>query len=147
MAVKTDSSADKERSSIRKVRDVLGTRKTVTAETIRKGLPVGVVGRLGKQLQMTQEEALLTIKLSKQTNARRQKQGKLNPEESDRVWRVADLITKATRLLGDEETAAEWLRTSAPALNGETPLERASSEIGARDVEDLIGRLEHGIPT
>ena len=43
--------------------------------------------------------------------------------------------------------AIEWLKHPNPALAGETPLERANTAIGADDVIDLIGRMEHGIPT
>ena len=39
----------------------------------------------------------------------------------------------------------QWLATPQPGLNAEKPLEFARSEIGAREVEDLIGRLEHGV--
>lgn len=129
------------------VRDVLGTKEPVTAKMVREGLSPVVIGNLSEQLDMSTARTLRVVNLSKQTFARRQKAGKLTPEESDRVWRVADLVARANRLLGDEEAAAEWLRTPAPALDGETPLERATTEIGARDVEHLIGRLEHGIPT
>ncbi|MCH7682562.1 MAG: DUF2384 domain-containing protein, partial [Gemmatimonadetes bacterium] len=30
---------------------------------------------------------------------------------------------------------------------GGIPIEFSSSEVGAREVENLIGRLEHGIPS
>lgn len=43
--------------------------------------------------------------------------------------------------------ACEWLGHPSTALDGETPLERAKTPTGAQDVLDLIGRLEHGIPT
>ena len=34
-----------------------------------------------------------------------------------------------------------------PGDGGDTPLERADTATGAEDVIDLIGRLEHGIPS
>lgn len=129
------------------VRDVLGVKKPVTVKMIRDGLSPLVINSLSKRLDISTEGTLKCVNLSKQTYARRQKTGKLTAEESDRIWRVADLVARANELLGDEDAAAEWLRTPAPALDGETPLERASTEIGARDVEHLIGRLEHGIAT
>ena len=43
--------------------------------------------------------------------------------------------------------AYEWLGHPSAALDGKTPLERAESAAGVQDVLDLIGRLEHGIPT
>jgi putative toxin-antitoxin system antitoxin component (TIGR02293 family) len=62
--------------------------------------------------------------------------------------RFARLFRLATELYdGDEEAAREWLRKPAPALDGETPLDHADTEAGAREVEVLIGRLEHGVYT
>ena len=46
---------------------------------------------------------------------------------------------------GDAEGARRWLRTPQRGLGGAVPLELASTEIGARLVENLIGQLEHGI--
>ena len=48
----------------------------------------------------------------------------------------------------DLDDAAGWvtLRISPKkALDRQTPLLYARSELGAREVEDLIGRLDHGI--
>ena len=61
--------------------------------------------------------------------------------------RYAELFGSAVELLGDAAAAALWLRTPAPALKGETPMDHATTEFGARDVIRLIGRLEHGIAT
>lgn len=127
--------------------DILGTSQPVTVDMVRGGLQTNVVSALSGYLDLSTEQTLGYIRLSKQTFARRKASKRLNTEESDRVWRVADIVAKATELLGDPETAATWLQAPAPALNGESPLERASTDIGARDVEQLIGRLAHGIPT
>lgn len=78
-----------------RVRDVLGTNKPVTAKMIREGLPPAVIGHLSEQLDMSTTRTLRVVNLSKQTFARRQRAGKLTAEESDRVWRVTDLIARA----------------------------------------------------
>ena len=48
---------------------------------------------------------------------------------------------------GKHYDAFEWLGHPSAALGGETPLDRAKTPEGTQDVLDLIGRLEHGIPT
>lgn len=48
---------------------------------------------------------------------------------------------------GKHYDAFEWLGHPSAALGGETPLDRAKKAEGTQDVLDLIGRLEHGIPT
>jgi putative toxin-antitoxin system antitoxin component (TIGR02293 family) len=48
---------------------------------------------------------------------------------------------------GDREEARVWLTSPRQTLNEDSPLEFASTEVGAREVEDLIGRLERGVFT
>jgi putative toxin-antitoxin system antitoxin component (TIGR02293 family) len=82
------------------------------------------------------------------TDGRDQPEGRLQPDESDRLVRAARIFAQAVGLFeGDEEAARRWLTSPQPALGGSTPWDYAATEIGAREVENLIGRLEHGIPS
>ncbi len=84
--------------------------------------------------------------LSQRTLARRQREGQLNPEESDRLLRASRIFEMAVDLFeGDKDEARRWLLTGNPALAGTSPLEFTSTEAGAREVEHLIGRLQHGV--
>jgi len=129
------------------VGEIVGLKGPITIERIRGGLPASALGRLGEFLDLTQAELTTTLNVSKQTFQRRLKAGVLNEAESDRVVRYAQLLALASDLFEDDDAAAQWLKTPAPALGNETPLEHATTEMGARNVERLIGRLEHGIPT
>ena len=67
-------------------------------------------------------------------------------QESDRVIRFAKLFDQANILLqGDKNATLTWLKSPLEILSGESPLEHAQTELGTRDVEDLIGRIRHGI--
>ena len=126
---------------------ILRQPREVTVETVRVGLPVESLEGLAACLQVTSAALRRWLNLSRQTYARRRAKGRLSADESGRIVRYADLFRQATDLLGDEGAAAQWLRTPAPALGGETPMDHATTGFGARDVIRLIGRLEHGIPT
>ncbi|MCY3817374.1 MAG: DUF2384 domain-containing protein, partial [Gammaproteobacteria bacterium] len=79
---------------------------------------------------------------------RRRSSGRLTPTESDHVVRVARLAAMASELMaGDTEAAKRWLTTPHRRLGDESPLRRASTETGGREVEQLIGQLRHGIFT
>ncbi len=69
----------------------------------------------------------------------------LTTSESDRLVRVAGVIVRAIEALGDSSKAAKWLRTPNRALRGETPLSLLLTDIGARLVERVLGRIEHGV--
>jgi len=129
------------------VNGILGHAAPLNVFAVREGLPVHTVESLAGCLHVTSATMQRWLSLSKQTYARRRKQGRLSALESDRVVRYAELLHRAVELLGDIDAAAHWLNTPAVALDGEAPLDHAMTEIGARDVLRLIGRLEHGIPT
>ena len=79
--------------------------------------------------------------------ARRKRSESLSCEESERLYRIAFLVERAVQVLGSLENAQRWLDTSKRALGGVTPLVLAKIEPGAREVEDLLGRIEYGIPS
>jgi putative toxin-antitoxin system antitoxin component (TIGR02293 family) len=54
-------------------------------------------------------------------------------------------MAHAIRLLGSRDKAAHWLRTANRALDGTTPLSFLDTDIGARQVSEILGRIEHGI--
>lgn len=115
---------------------------------VEKGLDFTAVEALQQQmdLPMTEMARLLDIKF--RTFLRRKEAGRLQPAESDRLLRASRLFARAQDLFdGDQEAARGWLMKPQRALGGATPLEIAKTEVGAREVEQIIGRLEHGVFT
>jgi putative toxin-antitoxin system antitoxin component (TIGR02293 family) len=87
-----------------------------------------------------------TIGIPERTLARRRVAGRLAPEESERLLRLSSIFEKAVELFeGNVSSAVQWLEVPKRALENQTPLQYARTEIGARAVENLIGRLEHGV--
>ncbi len=70
---------------------------------------------------------------------------RLRPEPSDRVFRVAATLALAQDVLEDRDRAVSWLREPNRELHGERPLDLLDTEVGAREVERVLMRLEHGI--
>ncbi len=44
----------------------------------------------------------------------------------------------------NEESARRWLKRPQIGLGGKVPLELLKTEAGAREVEDLLVRIDHG---
>lgn len=87
-----------------------------------------------------------TIGIPERTLARRRVAGRLAPEESERLLRLSSIFEKTVELFeGDVSSAVHWLAASKRALEGQTPLQYVRTEVGSREVENLIGRLEHGV--
>ena len=86
------------------------------------------------------------IGIPDRTLARRKAAGKLSPEESERLLRLSGIFEKSVELFeGDAEAAVHWLSTPKKALGYQQPLLYSRTELGGREVENLIGRLEHGV--
>jgi putative toxin-antitoxin system antitoxin component (TIGR02293 family) len=134
------------------VGQLLGLRSGLTnrldlARMIRDGLPHGVVERVKGLLDLSDRELAAAMGVSQKTVGRLRKSGtaRVNPVAGDRLYRMARLYALAREVTGGEEPARQWLRSPQFGLAGQTPLESMLTEAGAREVEDLLGRIEHGV--
>jgi putative toxin-antitoxin system antitoxin component (TIGR02293 family) len=71
---------------------------------------------------------------------------RLSPQESGRTERLARVIASAEYAWDTQADAREWLMRPHPELGGKTPIEAASTELGAPQVEEILDRLFYGIP-
>ncbi|NIS83429.1 MAG: DUF2384 domain-containing protein [Anaerolineales bacterium] len=102
--------------------------------------------RLQKLLGSSIKELGDLLQIPRRTLTRRKQLGRFAPDESERLLRLTRVLDSSIELFeGDRETAVQWLRSPSRALSGETPLEMSKTEVGAREVETLIGRLERGV--
>ena len=70
----------------------------------------------------------------------------LRPDESDRLLRASRLFCRTLEFFeGDEVAARQWLRSPQPAVGGAIPLQLAETEMGTREVEAALDRIEHGV--
>lgn len=117
-----------------------------TVHLVRAGFPFKTLAKFQKMTELPWTEVSRFLAIPQRTLTRRQSQGRLQPDESDRVLRASTIFDMAVELFeGDMAAARKWLQTPQPGLGGESPLDFASTEVGAREVENLIGRLEHGV--
>lgn len=112
---------------------------------VRDGLPMLEFQSLREMLGLSEERLAPLLGLSRATLHRRKKGGLLDRAESDRLVRYARLFSRASEALGGAANARSWLAAPARAFHGECPLDYADTEIGAREVEALLGRIEHGV--
>jgi putative toxin-antitoxin system antitoxin component (TIGR02293 family) len=128
---------------------LLGLRDFDVATLLRrveKGFTYKAFERLRENLAVTQAQLLDVVQIPQRTLTRRKQEGRFTPVESDRLLRAGRLFARAVELFdGDAGAARKWLSGPQPALGGATPLKLARTEIGAREVETAIGRIEHGV--
>ena len=112
---------------------------------IHAGLSFRAVLNLQKALDVPLEKLAGVLGMSRATLHRRKIQGKIDKEESEKLVRYQRLIKKAEDVFGDAASAREWLTHKQTGLGNAVPLDFAKSEIGAREVENLLGRIEYGV--
>jgi putative toxin-antitoxin system antitoxin component (TIGR02293 family) len=126
-----------------------GGGKTAAAakviQSLKAGLPISELDALQASLALPMERLVPMLGISKATLHRRKAAGRLDPAESDRVVRYARLMGRAIEVLESVESARQWLNAPQVGLGGAIPLEYAETEVGAREVEDLLGRIEFGV--
>ena len=119
--------------------------QTPVVERIREGLYFREFVTLRKLLDIPEDTLAHYLGISNATLHRRKKSRRFSRAESERLVRFTRLFGLAYGVFGDEAAAREWLKTENPGTAGETPLSYADTEFGAREVENLLGRIEHGV--
>jgi putative toxin-antitoxin system antitoxin component (TIGR02293 family) len=114
-------------------------------KALEAGLPVRELDELRGQLDLPMEKLAPMLSISKATLHRRKAAGRLDVAESDRVVRYARLLGKAASVMESVGNGRCWLAAPQVGLGGAVPLEYAQTEFGAREVENLLGRIEYGV--
>jgi putative toxin-antitoxin system antitoxin component (TIGR02293 family) len=112
---------------------------------IQKGLRFSELETLQNSIGLPFDQLAAKLCISRSTLQRRKAAGRLSPDESDRVVRYSRLLKHATRAFGDIDRARAWLKHTQFGLGGAVPLDYASTEAGAREVENLLGRIEYSV--
>ena len=114
-------------------------------DAVRSGLPFSAFLALSKQLEISPQHLTAIFGIPPRTVARRKEARHLNPQESDRLYRVASTLSHAVEVLGSIDKARLWLKTPNRALGCEIPLDLLDTDIGTRQVEEILLCLNYGI--
>ena len=114
-------------------------------QLIRTGIPFKSVHVMMQNAGLSKEELLVPMGISKATFDRRKHQTRFEARESDRLFRLAYVLARATEVFGTREKAARWLHKPNRAMRSETPLSRLDTEVGFQEVNTILGRIEHGV--
>jgi putative toxin-antitoxin system antitoxin component (TIGR02293 family) len=114
-------------------------------DRIKAGLPFSSLESVRERLRLSVPETASVLQIPARTFARRRQSRRLTAEESDRLYRLARIAAQATAVFGTEQRACAWLRRPNRALDGEPPIRLIDTDVGTRQVEDVLGRIEHGV--
>lgn len=111
----------------------------------KKGLGTDLFSKVADCIGVSERRLADTVDITVSTLTRRKRAGRFTTSESERLYRLIRIYHRAVDVLGSEESARQWLATPVMALGWEKPLDYADTEAGAREVESVLGRIEHGV--
>ena len=107
------------------------------------------LNNLAHQLGVTLKELAPLLQLSESTLHRRRNtpgQPTLNDPANERMGLLTTIVEHGLRVYGGNQQALQdWLRYPLGELNGRTPLQALTTIAGFTEVDDVLGRIEHGI--
>ncbi|HEY6979640.1 type II toxin-antitoxin system Xre/ParS family antitoxin [Reyranella sp.] len=118
-------------------------------ELLVRGLPGRAVVHLleGLRVLETRESAEKGLGMSLRTYQRHKDSPDrmLDPGQSGRTWKFAEILAKATTVFGSQERAEQWLEKPATGLDRRRPIDLLATPAGLQLVEDFLERLETGV--
>ena len=123
------------------------SRRIGLVDMIRDGFSVGLVENLVKALDLSLKNLSDYGVIAPRTLTHSRQSGKFSPTQSDRLARFFRIFKMAQSTFGNPTKAKAWLTRSTRALRGRKPVNLLDTEEGARLVEDLLHRIDHGLGT
>jgi len=114
-------------------------------ESIRGGLSFKAVTEAAETLGMTIKDLAAFGVIPARTLSHSKKNGRFTHAQSDRVARFFRVWRKASDTFGAMEKARGWMGRPTRPLGGKAPVALLDTEEGARFVEDLLFRIDHGL--
>lgn len=112
---------------------------------ISAGLPAALARELAKCLEITTNDMAGLLRLNPRTFQRRLDEGSLDLNESERLWQISHLLHRSEQVLESRAGAIHWFKNPIQALGWATPLAYARTAVGMRELENMLGRIEHGV--
>lgn len=113
---------------------------------IRKGLQFQSLNSFLAKTGITRSELAYILQVSVRTLQRHEQNRRLSPAISEKLIQLTDLFNLAKDALGqDALNITQWLRQPNRALGSETPLSLLDTQIGYLQVQNVLGRMAHGV--
>lgn len=111
--------------------------------SVEKGLPKEALRDAVEQAVEPHEVQALMYRLVPRGTLSRRK--RLSAEESAKVERLARVVATAQYVLEDDVAAKRFMSAPHRLLDGARPADIIDTEIGARQIEDLLWQAHYGV--
>jgi putative toxin-antitoxin system antitoxin component (TIGR02293 family) len=111
---------------------------------IERGLPLSTLEEFSAYSGIAVKDLLEVVIPARTLKHRRQRHEPFNPDESDRLARVARLYELAVKVFGDPEKAKRWLTKPKLRFDERTPLSMMHTGLGGQGVEEMLYQIDEG---
>ncbi len=110
-----------------------------------KGVPLSALDEFAAYSGFAVKDLLEIVIPARTLKHRRQRQEPLSLDESDRLARVARLYDLGVRVFGNSDKARRWLSKPKQRFDERSPLAMMRTELGGRQVEEMLYQLDEGM--
>ena len=115
-------------------------------DAIHNGFRFNIYEKLSLMTGIKRNDFINMTGISSATLSRRANHGRFNVDESDKLYRIIEVIHATNGLFeGKTSQAMHWLKQPAHGLGGKTPYDMLSTSAETEAVLDFIQQLEHGV--
>ena len=132
-------------TSVTIIQELIGSNGSQIHASIRKGFPFSICKIVQHEFDLSEHEIAKILGVSPKTIIRRKEKGKLTSIESDRLYRFIRVLLSARQVFGDNEKVSVWLKSPNTGLGGLIPLNLLETEVGTRQVEDVLQRIKYEV--
>lgn len=115
---------------------------------VTHGIPSAAISHLAHAMEPLSAQALsdaLGVSLRTLHRKKGAVQDTLTVAQGGRTFKFAEVVAKATLVLGSRAAAVQWLTTPAMGLDQQKPMTLLATPVGTQLVEELLDRIEYGV--
>lgn len=114
-------------------------------EAVKRGVPISALAEFAAYSGIPMKNLLEVVIPPRTLKHRRERNERLNLDESDRLARVARVYELAVSVFGNAAAGRDWLTFPIDRFEGETALEMLRTDMGARRVEEMLYQIDEGV--
>jgi putative toxin-antitoxin system antitoxin component (TIGR02293 family) len=112
---------------------------------VEQGVPLSALDEFAAYSGFAVKDLLEVVIPARTLKHRRQRQEPFSLDESDRLARVARLYDLGVRVFGNPDKARRWLSKPKHRFAERTPLAMMRTELGGRQVEEMLYQIDEGM--
>ena len=114
-------------------------------EAANQGVPLSALEEFAAYSGIAVKDLLEVVIPARTLKHRRQRQEPLSLDESDRLARVARIYDLGVKVFGNPDKARRWLTKPKTRFQGHSPLSMMRTELGGRQVEEMLYQIDEGM--